>query len=34
MSENLNELFYENDIIYNNITQLLFFLDNIFNEWE
>ena len=34
MSENLNELFYENDIIYNNITQLLFFLDNIFNEYN
>jgi len=34
MIENFDKLFYENDIIYDNITKLFFFLDNIFNEYN
>jgi hypothetical protein len=32
MTENFDKLFYQNDIIYDNITK--FFLDNIFNEYN
>ena len=34
MTENFDKLFYQNDIIYDNITKLFFFLDNIFNEYN